>query len=351
MQQLKRSPAPRAQNERVSIANLSDVRPAAPKVEPASMGGIDVPAALRKRPFAALLILMLTLMAGAPYLLRKAPKEYHAEAAIYVSPTYFKNLQQDREQLQISYSTLVNQQILTLRRYDILHEALVRLERQGIRWRQPAESDEAAVARLTKDLDVQHIPDSYEVLVGLDAAEREWVAPIVNTVADSYLEKGKADDLADRTSRISALTMEQANLQEQLQAKLEEQSRLSQDLMTVSLDKATPVDDTLLAGARQAQEDARHKRMEAEAQYRQESLDGGGGGIRIERCESPRYHQQLDLAEIGTPSENPGLDAAAPPSSSQRKRYRGHQRPTNPFARGPGGGCLIKVTDETPCRS
>jgi uncharacterized protein involved in exopolysaccharide biosynthesis len=256
----------RSQNDRILVANITDVRPEAPKVKPASAGGIDLIAALKKRPVLALAILVLSLLAGAPYFLRKAPGIYHAEASIYVSPTYFKNLQQDREQLQVSYTTLVNQQILTLRRYDILHEALMRLERQGIKWRHAGESEEAAVARLTTELDVQHIPDSYDVLVGLDSPEREWVAPIVNTVANTYLEKGKADDLADRSSRISALTMEQNNLQTQLQEKLEQQARLSQDLMMVSLEKATPVDDTILASARQAQEDATHKRMEAEAQ-------------------------------------------------------------------------------------
>ena len=171
--------ATRVNDDRNTVTSLMDVRPAPAKVEPASMGGIDLPAALRKRPLLALAILILTLLAAAPYLLRKVPRTYHAEAAIYVSPTYFKNLQQDREQLQISYTTLVNQQILTLRRYDILHEALMRLEGQGIKYREPGESEEAAVARLTKDLDVQHIADSYEVLVGLDSPAHDWVAPIV----------------------------------------------------------------------------------------------------------------------------------------------------------------------------
>jgi polysaccharide biosynthesis transport protein len=259
------------------VASLMDVRPAAPKVEPSSMGGIDVPAAIRKRPFLVIVTFALTMLAGAPYLMRKAPREYHAEAAIYVSPTYFKNLQQDREQLQISYSTLVNQQILTLRRYDILREALKRLEQKGIHWRKPDESEEAAVARLTKDLDVQHIPDSYEVLVGLDEPERDWVAPIVNTVANTYLDKGKEDELSDRNDRMTALTTELSNIQVELQKKLEEQSALSQQLMTVSLDKATPVDDTLLAAARQAREDARHRRMEAEAQLSVMEATNGGG--------------------------------------------------------------------------
>ena len=276
MQPSLRKTTNRVHNDQGMVANFTDVRPAAPKVEPAAVGGVDVPAAILKRPFLVAATLILITLAGAPYLLRHAVKEYHAEAAIYVSPTYFKNLQQDREQLQISYSTLVNQQILTLQRYDILREALKRLERQGIRWREQGESEEAAVARLTKQLDVQHIPDSYEVLVGMDSPVREWVAPIVNTVANTYLEKGKDDELADRSDRLNILNMELSTLQSELQRKLDQQSNLSKELMTVSLDKATPVDDTLLAGERQAQEDARHKRMEAEAQL--SIMEGSRGG-------------------------------------------------------------------------
>jgi uncharacterized protein involved in exopolysaccharide biosynthesis len=266
MQQLPSKSTARAHTDQGMVASFTDVRPAAPKVEPASTSSIDVGAAIRKRPLLAPVILIMSLLSGAPYLLRQAPKEYHAEAAIYVSPTYFKNLQEDREQLQISYSTLVNQQILTLRRFDILSDALKRLEQQGIQWRKPRESEEAAVARLTKELNVQHIPDSYEVLVGLDGKERAWVAPIVNTVANAYLQKSEEEALAERSGRLAALTSEQAKIQAELQTKLDQQSSLSQQLMMVSLDKATPVDDTLLAGARQALEDARRRRMEAEAQ-------------------------------------------------------------------------------------
>ena len=106
------------------VANLRDLRLAAPKVELASQGGIDVLAALKKRPLVAFVVFAAAFVGSARYVLRHTPRAYHAEASIYVSPTYFKNLQQDREQLQISYSTLVNQQILTIRRFDILREAL-----------------------------------------------------------------------------------------------------------------------------------------------------------------------------------------------------------------------------------
>ena len=262
------------------IANLQDLRPDVPKVELASQGGIDVVAAVRKRPYLTLGIMLACLLAGAKYVLRRVPHQYHAEASVYVSPTYFKNLQQDREQLQISYSTLVNQQILTIRRFDILGEALDTLQKQGIQWRVAGESDDAAVERLAQQLDIQHIPDSYEVLIGLNGPSAEQLAPILNTITETYLTKQQQTELADRSTRLGALTAEQNTVATALQQKLDEQAHFSQKLTAVGGDKAT-LDDSLLTAARKALEDAHQKRVEAETQLAilQSPPDGKGGSL------------------------------------------------------------------------
>jgi uncharacterized protein involved in exopolysaccharide biosynthesis len=249
------------------LATLRDVRPEVPKIEIASHAAVDVPAAVRKRPLLTLGVVVICLLAGAQYVLRHVAREYHAEAAVYVSPTYFKNLQQDREQLQISYPTLVNQQILTIRRFDILREALDRLQKQGIQWRGPAESEEAAVDRLAGLLDIKYIQDSYEILIGLNGPTPERLAPILNTVTQTYLEKEKQDDMSDRSSRLSALTAEQGTVAVALQQKLDEQAQFAQKLTALNLDKASVADDALLNGARQALEEAHRKRVEAETQF------------------------------------------------------------------------------------
>jgi succinoglycan biosynthesis transport protein ExoP len=259
------SAAPAAEKQR-PVATLRDLRPEVPTVEPASQGGIDVLAAVRKRPFITLVILVACFLGGAQYVLRHTPREYHAEAQIYVSPTYFKNLQQDREQLQISYSTLVNQQILTIRRFEILREALGRLEQQGIQWRNPGESDEASVGRLAAALDIKYIADSYEVVVGLGGPTAERLAPILNTITQTYLEKQKQEEISDRSSRLAALSAEQGSVAATLQQKQDLQTVYSQKLTTLNLDKASTADDAALNGARQALEDAHRKRVEAETQ-------------------------------------------------------------------------------------
>lgn len=269
---LPRRPVLRAESagrhcrEQISVPNLRDLRQAPPQVELASTGGLDVLAALRRRPLLALAIFFVGLLAGARYVLGHTPREYHAEASVYVSPTYFKGLQQDREQLQISYTTLVNQQILTIRRYDILREALDRLQKQGIQWRRPGESEEAAVERLAGALDIKYIPDSYEVSVGLNGPIAEQLAPILNTVAETYVGTVQQDEMSDRSKSLAALANEQSVVATSLQQKLDEQAQFSQKLTTLNLDKAATADDELLTSARQALEEAHRKRVEAETQ-------------------------------------------------------------------------------------
>lgn len=208
--------------------------------------------------------IVLALVLGVPYALRWSKSEYHAEASIYVSPTHQKNQQSDKEQMQIPYSTQINQQVLTIRRFDILSETIKRLQRdKGIQWSRPGESDTSAVARLLANLEVRPVPDSYEVVIGVGSDHQDWVAPIVNTIAETYLEKERAEELADRDGRFKAFQEARASIQKSLQQKLDQQANLSASLKVVSVSRAP--DDALLANARQALEEAKRKRIEAEA--------------------------------------------------------------------------------------
>ena len=265
------------QSDKNRITTFAEPRPAPMQVEIPTGNGIDIAAAIRKRPYLAAAPFLLALLVGVPYALRTARNEYHAEASIYVSPTYFKNLQSDKEQLQVPYSTLVNQQILTIRRFDILSAALKRLELKGIQWREPGETEMSSVTRLVQKLEIRPIPDSYEVLIGLTGNQQEVLAPIVNTIADTYLEKERSEELTDRSNRFATLTAARAKLEGSLQQKLEQQAQLSGVLKVANLDKAPPVDDTLLASARQALEEARRKRIEAETQLQIMTATAGNG--------------------------------------------------------------------------
>ena len=265
------------QSDKNRIATFSEARSAGAQADSPSGSGINISAAIRRRPFLAAAPILLAILLGVPYALKTARNEYHAEASIYVSPTFFKNLQADKEQLQVPYSTLVNQQILTIRRSDILSAAIKRLELQGVNWRTPGETETAAVARMMASLQVRPIPDSYEVLIGLNGNNKDSLAVIVNTVADTYLEKERSEELTDRSNRFSTLTAARAKIETTLQQRLEQQSQVSAVLKVANLDKAPAVEDTLLAGARQALEDARRKRLEAETQVQIMTAAAGNG--------------------------------------------------------------------------
>jgi capsular polysaccharide biosynthesis protein len=247
-------------------------------VESAASHGIDISSAIRKRPYLAAAPFLVALLVGLPLILRNAKQEFQAEASIYVSPTYYKNLQSDKEQLQVPYATLVNQQILSIRRFDVLKEAVRRLELKGVNWKAAGESEASAVARLSAKLDIRAIPDSYEVLISMRGNNKESLAPIVNTVANTFLEKENTDELSDRSSRFSTLTAARDRIEATLRQKLEQQSQVSSVLKVANLDKAQPVDDTLLAGARQALAEARRKRIEAEAQVQIMTAPSTGAG-------------------------------------------------------------------------
>jgi uncharacterized protein involved in exopolysaccharide biosynthesis len=259
-----RNSAFRTKNDLAKNVSYTDV--SVPQVESKPPSSLDISSAVRRRPFLAAAPLLLALLVGVPYAFQHARKEYRAEATIHVSPNYFKNLQEERAQIQVSYGRLVNQQILTLGRYDVLAEALKRLESKGIVWRNPNESEPEAVARLMTKLDIRPIPDSYEVMIAMNGENQAWLAPVVNTIVDTYLEKERNEEMADRSSRLTTLKEAKTRIDETLQRKLEQQVKLSQQLKVADLDKATPADDALLTGALQAREAARRKRIEAEAQ-------------------------------------------------------------------------------------
>lgn len=272
-----RNLALRPQSEKSRIATFAEARQAVAPVEHPAANRIDISAAIRKRPLLAAAPLVLALLAGLPYVMRNTKQEYRVEASIYVSPTYFKNLQTDREQLQVPYGTLVNQQVLTIRRYDVLSESLKRLETKGIQWRNSGESEAASIARLLSKLEIRPIPDSYEVLIGLSGPKQEWLAPIVNTISDTYLEKQKAEELAETSSRFTSLNSAKDRMEAALRHRLEQQAQVSANLKVSNVDRAQPVDDTLLAGARQALEEARRKRIEAEGQIQVMSAAAANG--------------------------------------------------------------------------
>jgi uncharacterized protein involved in exopolysaccharide biosynthesis len=189
---------------------------------------------------------------------------YQAETTIYVPPDMARDDAGDGVAAQ-PYPTFVNQQIMSILHYDTLSDAIHQLANKGTPWRFAGENERNAVDRLRKTLEVQRVPDSYEVSIQITNADPRMAAAIVNTVAASFLEAGTRPDASGRSDRGSVLYIQKAALQKELQQQLELRARLSESLQVVNLHQNTILpDDEVLVQLRRSLSAAHAARVQAE---------------------------------------------------------------------------------------
>ncbi len=189
---------------------------------------------------------------------------YQAETTIYIPPDMAKDDASEGVAAQ-PYPTFVNQQIMSILHYDTLSDAVHQLANKGTPWRLPGENERNAVDRLRKALDVQRVPDSYEVSIQIASGDPRMAAAIVNTVATSFLESGTRPDASGRSDRGSVLYIQKAALQKELQVQLDLRARLSESLQVVNLHQSTILpDDEVLVQMRRSLAAAHAARLQAE---------------------------------------------------------------------------------------
>lgn len=248
---------------------LSMPSPAAPAVQPPAAppakSEIDILDSLQRRWPLALGIFIVCVGLGFRWISHHVSPTYQAETTIFVSPSALK---ENAERFsELSYVALINQQILTMTHYDTLNAALRRLDAGEHPWRKPGESEQAAIDRLRHTVSVARVPDTYEISISASGSDPTDLARIANAVADGYLERGRADFMSDRSSRMSVLMTDKAAVEKQLNERLETAAQYSGKLQVVDLEKAqTFPDDAVLAQMRVALAASRQKRIEAEQQ-------------------------------------------------------------------------------------
>ncbi len=126
------------------------------------------------------------------------------------------------------YDTYIQQQLQTIVRSDILSDALKSLP-PGT-WTLPGESEQSAVARLQKNLKVEREMGSYQLSITLGGGNPHAIASIVNAVTNSYIRRGRGDELAQTTQQLQVLQNEQKRLQAQLSGSRQSQAGLSSSL-------------------------------------------------------------------------------------------------------------------------
>jgi len=126
------------------------------------------------------------------------------------------------------FESYVAQQLQTIVRADILQAAIASLP-EGT-WKRKGETDQAAVTRLARELVVGRVVNSYEVSIGLKGSDPDKTQKVVNAVTNTYLQKGRNDELSQSNGNLQALEGERTNLSNQLQSARQEQDSISKAL-------------------------------------------------------------------------------------------------------------------------
>jgi succinoglycan biosynthesis transport protein ExoP len=225
---------------------------------------IDVVKSLRLHKVTALLVMLLVLGTGLAVIAQHKP-DYTAASVIYVSPTFPKTLVDDREEEAGPYETFINEHVHDITRYDILAEAIRRMPPGS--WRFPGEPERNAITRLQQVLDIARIGTTYQVRIGIDGPRPEHLADIVNTLTEVYIEKAKSEEFYGRDDRLASLKEEQTRIQNDTDALLQEQDKISKTLGVASFnEKATPLVDSENAKIQTDLTSAHEQRIQAEAQ-------------------------------------------------------------------------------------
>ncbi len=219
----------------------------------------------RKHVELSLVIFLGVLVLGIPVALKKSKPKYSAEAVIVVWPRFLKNLEDDKEfdlQSNTQYREFVQQNVRTVDRYDIIEEAINRLDKTPHPWRKKNESLSTAIGRLRSNLSVVPIPDTYQIALRMEAGSPGGLPETLNMVVTVFLERSKDEELYGRDQRVDSLKAEAGRLTEQIDSLGKEKSTLGEELgVTVFGENLVNPYDRLLVESKEALATARQKQI------------------------------------------------------------------------------------------
>ena len=253
----------------MSAASNSRLVESVPASSPVPGRRINPLRSVRAHAAIAVGVFALVAIPGGFFAWKKGAPKYYAEAVVLISPRFLKNLDDDKEfdlQSNTQYREFVQQNVRTVNRYDIVEEAITRLDASRRPYRGHGESLPAAVSRLQQDLKVQPVPDTYQVAIGLEGAHPGTLDDVVNTVVAVFLERSKDEEFYGRDQRITSLRQEATKLTADIATLSGEKDGLAQTLevSTFSESFSNPF-DRLVVGSKEALAAARERRIIAEA--------------------------------------------------------------------------------------
>lgn len=252
----------------ITMAGPSAVSP----VKEAPRKTIPFVTAIRRHPLAAVVGIVLVFCVGYTALAPRMVKVYSSESIVYVSPTFPKELEDDREHERI-YDDFMQQQIAAVPQYDTLRAAI---EAYPAAWIRPGENEQNAVERLRKALKVTQVGRSYLIKITLTDTHSTHLADLVNKITENYIERAHDEEFFGRKARLETLRDDLSKQESLLQAKRMEQAELLHSIGMAHYDSksvSNPYDEQM-SKLRDELADAHAKRAEAEARLAQVHVSG-----------------------------------------------------------------------------
>lgn len=155
-------------------------------------------------------LIVFTLIAGIglPVAWVKGTATYYAEAVIQINFRYAANLRTMQEietHSDTQYVRLVQQQIRTITRYDVVKRALDNLGEKRWFWQLPDESEKKAIRRLMGALQIRAVPQTYLVTIGLEDKNPLVPALLINPIVKSYIKEARSEIFVGEKLRVENL--------------------------------------------------------------------------------------------------------------------------------------------------
>ncbi len=194
----------------------------------------------------AFAIIATAVVLAAAYMAR-GWNHYTAEAQVYVNPAPTKVMENGTSQRldAPTYESYIQQQIHNVTRPDVLLNALHRMSG----WQRGGESEQAAVARLGRAVEVSRVGAGYQLSITAKASKAAEAAQIANAVSASFIESATNEMRAGDSQRLELLREERDRIQKELASDRAEQDDLNRKLgvAAVSGSVPDPIDEQISA--------------------------------------------------------------------------------------------------------
>lgn len=137
-----------------------------------------------------------------------------------------------------TYDALIQQQIVSMTRPDVLKAALGKLKPDN--WQKSGESEQDAIDRLRNSLSILRLYNSYQVSITARAKNPQIAADMANAVAAAYIESTAHDQKAGDAQRMAILREDRDSVKKELAADRAEQAQLNAELGVAAIGAAPP---------------------------------------------------------------------------------------------------------------